>query len=276
MVVPLSLLGVLAGWLLVLVLGSAFGYALVVGWQRWGRAIQVPQPVQPVAVRLLGPPHPPSPAISGSRPSAAADAEANGPVEERIEDDGEEFEEPEVQFLAEPQDSEADGEAPEPDNVQETAADQAERRAPPVYTLSRADAIEELSLLFDARYEEAKVLVESGLWGMENHEEWARAMRGKAAPENIDEALFSRVVSAHRQNYEKPLAQLREKQASLKQLQTLWGVGPDEAEALYEAGFSDLETIRTASTDKLAKIPGIGHALAFQMRAAAHGLAPAP
>lgn len=144
---------------------------------------------------------------------------------------------------------------------------------PPAYTLSRADAIKELSLLFDARYEEAKALVESGLWGMENHDEWARAMRGKAAPDNIDDPLSQRVVSAHPQSYEKPLAQLREKQSSLRQFQTLWRVGPHEAE-VYQAGYRDLEAIRTTATEKLAQIPGIGHALAFQMRAAAHGLAP--
>lgn len=149
-----------------------------------------------------------------------------------------------------------------------------ERRLEQTFQLDRADAVEEISILFDASYEQANALVKSGLWGMENHEEWARAMRGKNPPPGIPPALFQGVVNSSPKDYHELLEKLRQKRASLKILCTLWGVGPEEAEALYTAGFQDLESIQKSSTDKLARVPGIGHALAFQIRAAAHGLAP--
>lgn len=276
MVIPLGLIGILAGWTLVLIAGATLGYGLVVAWQHWGRTLPVPEPVKPVAVQILGPAQVPdakAPKSVATPPSAPTDTPTDPASLEWGDEDlpQEEGEQEEVAVVPPTQD-EDDDTAPAPDpNAPATPEPD---RTPPTYRLTRADAIEELSILFDAPYEQAKTLVDHGLWGMENHEEWARANRGRPAPETLDETLYQQILSANPQTYGPRLNALREKQASLRQLQTLWGVGPEEAEALHQAGFTDLEAIRLATTDKLAKVPGIGHALAFQMRAAAHGLAP--
>lgn len=280
MVPLLSLIGILAGWLLVIVLGVTAGYGLVVAWQRWGDRLPLPAKATQVTERVLGPANV-TPATAGPVADAIAETDAIPPGEAPQETS------PEVPEPAEStpglagEAGEEHGPAPSPDPAAHASGDPTqpsdeppERELEARYTLERADAIEEISALFDAPYEQANALVKSGLWGMENHEEWARAMRERSPPPGVNEELFRRIVNTSPKDYEGPLERLREKSHALKAFRSLWGVGPQEAEALFEAGFRDLESIRNTSTDKLAKTPGIGHALAFQIRAAAHGLAP--
>jgi hypothetical protein len=289
MVVGSSLLGVLIGWILITSLGTAAGFSFVVAWRRWGDRVSLPPKVQTTTEKLLGPQKDELPV----KPEAAVDAE--------IEHAGTEADlEPEQEAEVEPDDEAGQEEATGPEAPQEEAEQEepgsedlplepqpeipvaaapsppALEQDPTTVRLPRADAIEEISLLFDAPYEAANALLESGLWGLQNHDEYARAMRGKNPPTGVPPALFQAVVNASPKDYQGALERIRKKRDAMKQLTTLWGVGPEQAEALYQAGFQDLDKIRSTSTDKLAKTPGIGHALAFQIRAAAHGLAPAP
>lgn len=284
MVPLLSLTGILAGWLLMLVLGVTAGYGLVVAWQRWGERLPLPTQAKGITQRVLGPaaaspaaePTPanaptaptPPPAEPAPQTGTQGATVSETPPEESAPPEGEAEEETDEETPTPPAPPEKKTKRKRPETPL------SERELELKYTLDRADAIEEISVLFDTSYEQASALLKSGLWGMENHEEWARAMREKQPPAGVPEPLFRRIVNSSPKDYQDTLAQLREKRVALKQLQTLWGVGPQEAEALFEAGFRDLNAIRNTSTDKLAKTPGIGHALAFQIRAAAHGLAP--
>jgi small subunit ribosomal protein S3 len=51
------------------------------------------------------------------------------------------------------------------------------------------------------------------------------------------------------------------------------GVGPAKAEALAEAGLADVAAVRAATADELAEVPGIGPALAAQIKADVEGAA---
>lgn len=269
MVVASSLVGILAAWLLVTFVGIGGGYGLVSAWRRWGQRIALPPQIKDGVERVLGN----SP--TQASPVVAAEEEAESAQDDTGSDETTAEQEEDEDLL----DSESSPSAnpvhdpgPEDGSTTQTGRDGTD----PPYELTRADAIEELSLLFDAPYEASKALVRSGLWGMENHEEWARAMRGKKPPEGVPPELYQRVVDTSPKDHQERLEKIREKRTAMVQLRSLWGVGPQEAEALYGAGFSTVDAIRETSSEKLAKVPGIGQALAFQMRAAAHGLAPSP
>jgi Holliday junction resolvasome RuvABC DNA-binding subunit len=51
----------------------------------------------------------------------------------------------------------------------------------------------------------------------------------------------------------------------LNQFMTLPGIGPAKASALYDAGFTSVETLRGASMDALCKVKGINERLAKRM-----------
>jgi SSU ribosomal protein S3P len=51
------------------------------------------------------------------------------------------------------------------------------------------------------------------------------------------------------------------------------GVGPAKAEALVEAGLTDVAAVQAATADELAEVPGIGPALAAQIKADVEGAA---
>ncbi|MBW3581691.1 MAG: hypothetical protein KY455_01200 [Euryarchaeota archaeon] len=140
--------------------------------------------------------------------------------------------------------------------------------------LSRTEAIEELTAIYGVSYEEACSLLDAGLWGFENHEEWIRAVRASGRPDCVEDATFEKVMSIPMKAIRDDLDKLREKRRATQELERLWGVGADEASALYEAGFTTLEQIREASVDQLARIKEISHSTAFMIKAAAHGLAP--
>lgn len=140
--------------------------------------------------------------------------------------------------------------------------------------LSRAEAIEELTAIYAISYEEACSLLDAGLWGFENHEEWIRAVRASGRPACVEDATFEKVMSMPMKAIRDDLDRLREKRRATQELEQLWGVGADEASALYEAGFTTVEQIREASVDQLARIKQISHSTAFMIKAAAHGLAP--
>lgn len=269
MVVASSLVGILAAWLLVTFVGIGGGYGLVSAWRRWGERIALPPQIKNRVERVLGDsPTPATPAVTAEE---EAESEQDGASSDEATAD-----EAEDEDLLESDSSPPATHAqdPEPEDGHATGPSTGGTETP--YELTRADAIEELSLLFDAPYEASKALVRSGLWGMENHEEWARAMRGKKPPEGVPPELYQRVVDTSPKDHHEALEKIREKRTATVQLRSLWGVGPQEAEALYEAGFLTVDAIRETSSEKLAKVPGIGQALAFQMRAAAHGLAPSP
>ncbi len=256
MVVASSLVGILAAWLLVTLAGIGGGYGLVSAWRRWGERVALPPTIKQGMDRVLG----------EGNGAAGAPPQETAATETRATDTAD-------------RDAPAeDGPEPQPDTAPQTPVEETQDpdRTEPTYQLTRGDAIEEISLLFDAPYEASNALVRSGLWGMENHEEWARAMRGKPAPEGVPPELFKRVVDTSPKDHQQELEKIRAKRTAMVQLRSLWGVGPQEAEALYKAGFATVEAIRATSSEKLAKVPGIGQALAFQMRAAAHGLAPSP
>lgn len=271
-----AIAGSATAWLLVLVLWTGLGYGTVLAWGRWGGRLPLPNPVERAVSMALGPPAgsldrtdfapPPSvthqePPVEASQtvvPVATATVEAITAEEPPV---GSEEDEPEEET--------EDESAPRP-------VPDAARPPRPVQTRSRAEALAELSGILKIEYEAAAALLDHGLWGFENYEEWTRSMRGCARPDDIPEDAWEVVTHRTWRDLEEEVGTYRERHAALQGLESLWGVGPDEASALYDAGYRDMAAIRKASTDAIAKIPGIGAAKAFQIRAAAHGLAPTP
>lgn len=140
--------------------------------------------------------------------------------------------------------------------------------------ISRSEAIEELTAIYELDYEDGVALVNAGLWGFENHDEWVRAMRAGSRAPGVDPEVLKKVLNTPMRDIQPELKKLREKRAWTSIFENLWGVGPEEASALYDAGFEDLDALKEASTDKLARVPGVGTARAFQIKASLHDLAP--
>lgn len=164
-------------------------------------------------------------------------------------------------------------ELPEPGEPESPTIVQAPVRRP---RIDRAEAIEELTSIFELPYETAVSLLEAGLWGLENHDEWARAARSGQAPAGIEPEVLQAVLSRGGDELVAARKAFHAKRDALNALEALPGVSAEDARKLFEAGYTDTEALCQASTDKLAKIEGVTRARAFQIRAAAHGLAPTP
>ena len=255
----MALAGTAAVWLLVLIAATAGGYGTVQAWARWGARVGGPAWLQRALSLALGP---------------SAVAATTGPATARPEPVPASAEAPPAPLrTVVPVAVAAEGPAPavtEEDDT--TAVDEAADAPAP--RLGREDATAELGALLEADYSEVVVLLEKGLWGLDQIDAWARTMRGKPVPDGVTEDTWTRATHASWSALGERVLALRERRRTLNALETLWGVGPDEAEALYDAGYRDVAALQKVATDTLAKVPGIGMARAFQIRAAAHGLAP--
>lgn len=281
--------GSATAWLLVLVVGTGAGYGTVLAWSRWGGRLPVPAPAVAAVGRLLGP----TEVLQGAGASDA-EVENHRPSAPDLDDDVEDLNPPphpvvvavaappseavltsvdaaaEERDAADPSDDAHDG----PSAALQEADEVEHEKRGPVRALPRTEALTELSKVLGLEYDDAAALLDHGLWGFENFDEWSRSMRGHDRPDDISESAWEKVLQVDWRVLAPAVDAHREKHAAMQRLEELWGVGPDEAEALYGAGYRDLPSIRKVSTDALAKVPGIGAARAFQIRAAAHGLAP--